>query len=38
MLGVGENTLLEPKGSGDSVKNSGRGDQEGRQHLECKEI
>jgi hypothetical protein len=27
---------LEAKGSGDGVTNSGREDQEGGQHLECK--
>jgi hypothetical protein len=34
--GVGGSTLSEAKGTRDGMKNSGRGDHEGGQHLECK--
>jgi hypothetical protein len=34
---VGESSSQKQKGGGDDgMKNSGRGDQEGGQHLECK--
>jgi hypothetical protein len=37
-VGVGESTLKEIKRRLDGVKNSGRGNLEGEQHLECKYI
>lgn len=36
--GVGWGTALSEAGSGDGLKNLGSGDQEGEQHLQCKEI